>query len=374
MEEATITMDDDELLSSSEYTSSSSIGEVDEDDLIGGPSRMIRFRMIREHMNLAGCDVQALELDVLHCVIACFIAHRCDTPMAPYQIRECSLLTDSWGIHRCIAGLELTPYFYRAGENCALASGHPYTKESTGNPSDLGEELDDQRVLRDTLEKLTERYALAVPPSVTTGAEYVLSSIRGWLGGGDISDWSPMSLEPDDEMEDGEYSDSGASEECSQSIIAPPFVETLKMPLDKIASGSAEFAASLASLSTAFDDTLRYVSQVREVDQKSMLSQREPQALECIVQYVQDALDERLADLRNILRTHVGYTQADVNGNCMICHSPPRGTAVLMCGHKICMGCLHNPSFPKDYQPFLATPAVKCPVCKREGIFVKLYV
>ena len=259
-------------------------------------------------------------------------------------------------VSACFRYLATLPHFSQglSGMQCITAEwGHQYADSACEQ---------DVEILQSVHSKIFERLDTCTDPDILLFAKSTI-----------FRDRDPFGM--DDHFEEVPDDDDDDDEEPSQTIsrIAQTFSAAVEKPSDD-AAAKTEMDTALSKIRSAYESALEYVSLVRKIDKVSMISKKEPRAMECMVQHILEEMDGHLEVLRGVLGKHVGYTSADVNGRCVICQSSVRDPASLMCGHVLCMACVSDPKFAKDRQTFFETAAVTCPTCNKNVTYTKLYI
>ncbi len=319
-------------------------------------------------------------MDLFHGVILCLLAET-GIRMNAERLAQILLTEDVRAIRTCMELISCAPMFeLTVSPNSSLSTiritpGHDYTIQSVFNTFDFEETSHDMAVLRHINLDLRCAQAHCVSPVQASHANVVLDYIVSLrLEEGEIFE-SDGELTMDDDDDDDENDMMNMRDDAVPTRICTTITNTLNMTPEQIALAGSEFESSMTSLKTAFERSLNYVSLMRQIDRESQVSKREPKSMDCMIENVIDSMDKQLDQLRQVLRTHVGYTPADVNGMCVICQSNAREPVALMCGHILCMKCVWHPGFKKDHQTFLGdNPGVVCPMCKHEGSYIPLFI
>lgn len=311
-------------------------------------------------------------LDLFNGVIVALLARSPDELTAE-EVARMLFTRDVESVSKCfnaLAGVNGFIFGLQSVPTMSVDARHPYADSLSRSNSDLVEDLNDRVMLSDVRKSIEHRQYCDRGPGLSVEEANVVLMYRAR----ELEDGEIDPMDEDSSYDDDDGFSSTPDMQPDPSKIAVTFAETLAMSIDKIDVGKVALDASLEALRQDFDNTLAYVSLVRQIDAISQISKREPRAMECLVANVIESMDDRLDDIRNVLRLHLGYTPADANGKCVICQSAIRDPVVLMCGHVLCNACVQNPNFPKDNQPFLDTPGVTCPQCKHQGQYVKLFL
>ena len=192
--------------------------------------------------------------------------------------------------------------------------------------------------------------------------------------------------EDDDDDDDDDYTETDSL--CSD----PPadiLVKAHRAQLIKFFQGAAvsETETSLlfkmidatGNLTSCFEACLEYVRHVREIERVSAISRTSPDCLDLLHQHIITEMDTALEGVLSMLSQDLCYATPLISGTrCGICLDMIRvSAATLQCGHLFCHMCLSKPSLTVS-QPWLASTTrplriVQCPLCKVEGLVIRLY-